>query len=137
MDGSVLANASLRRTKAVNRWSGLRIMLCLGTVAVVATGASADECGPPSPISVTAVCGQTGFVAGWRVPQDDGIFAELIPDVPLQLVDEHGDVVAETTSDEHGHFLFRPVAAGNYLLRTNGAGWRFGWENSRPRTFKR
>jgi hypothetical protein len=48
---------------------------------------------------------------GWRQPGNESdIFAEIIPDLPLELINAGGAVVVSTKSDAKGQFLFKPVA---------------------------
>jgi hypothetical protein len=88
----------------------------------------ADECGPPPRLQVEAVCGQTLFGAGWRQPgHESDIFAEIIPGFALQILDAHGVVVAETKSGGEGLFMFKPVAAGDYVLHAAEPGFILHW----------
>ena len=59
----------------------------------------------------------------WEDYDNDGI-AEVgepgLVDVLVQLLDESGEVIAETTTDLEGHYLFTNLPAGEYRVRVPG-----------------
>jgi hypothetical protein len=100
-------------------WMAAVGLLAIGISSDV--GLHADECGPPPTISIDAVCGQTVVLSGWKERgRKVDIFAEIVPEVSLQLIDTSGAVVAEVKSDPEGRFDFSPVAAGTYRLHSAG-----------------
>jgi hypothetical protein len=90
------------------------LLLC-----VLAANPRADECGPKQPIKVTAVCGRTVLGVGWMKPELAWSYARSLPDVPLELTDRQGRVIASTTADAEGRFAFKDVRKGSYLLQTS------------------
>jgi hypothetical protein len=68
-------------------------------------------------------------MTGWKQPGGySNAFAEVISQLPLQLIDSHDLIVAEVTSDSRGYFTFPPIAAGRYELRaksSNDVDWYF------------
>src|SRR5699024_6993178 len=42
---------------------------------------------------------------------------DVLPGVTVELLDEAGDVVATTTTDTHGRYLFDGLGAGTYQVR--------------------
>jgi hypothetical protein len=115
------------------RQSGL-----LFTIAFCATSMmQANDCiDVAEPIRVEAVCGQTLQGVGWREPgEDSDIFARIIPNSSLELVDSRsGVVLAESKSDAEGRFAFRSMPAGAYVLRTGRTFWQFSWPISVTRS---
>ena len=108
------------------------LSVALGALLLIEVCASAnlhaDECGPPPRVQVEAICGQTLFGVGWRQPgYESDIFAEIIPSFALQLLDAHGVVAAETNSNARGLFMFKPVAAGDYVLHATEPGFTLSW----------
>jgi len=74
---------------------------------------------------------------GWRQPGNESdIFAEIIPDLPLELINAGGAVVVSTKSDAKGQFLFKPVAAGDYVLQTTERGFTLRWPINVTRPFQ-
>lgn len=61
----------------------------------------------------------TGTVAGTVCGRAAGL---PLPDVTVALVDPAGTVVANTTTDELGHYELRDLPAGEYTLVATGAG---------------
>jgi len=100
-------------------------MLSAALTIGVGTNANlhADECGPPPPLEVDGVCGQTLMVMGWQ--ELDGVFAAVVPDVTLRLIDTKRRVVAEVRSDARGEFRFKQVVPGTYRL--DASGYSFDW----------
>jgi len=103
--------------------------LLIGVLAfgIGLTPVRADDCGPPMPVSVTAVCGQTLLLTGWRRPYLSEAFAEEIPTVSLQLLDSGGSVIAAVMSDARGYFAFPRVSAGQCTLHADDQLWYFNW----------
>ncbi len=107
-----------------NRTTVLALMLALGAVTL-----RADVCGRPKPMKVSAVCGQTAILVGWLKPEPGYWLAEIFPDVPLELVDHTGVVIARTVSDSRGQFGFGKVSKGQYVLRAaKDADLAFTWQ---------
>lgn len=46
-----------------------------------------------------------------------------IPNAGIKLVDGQGDVLAEVTTDDQGHFILGDIPNGNYLLVVSAAGY--------------
>jgi hypothetical protein len=120
-----------------------RVLLGIASGLLLTAGAPllavlrADTCGPPPVVEVEAVCGQTLFGVGWRQPGNESdIFAEIIPDLPLELINARGAVVVSTKSDAKGQFLFRPVAAGDYVPQTTEPGFTLSWPIKVTRPFQ-
>jgi hypothetical protein len=106
-----------------NRTPILTLMLALSAVTL-----RADECYGPKPMKVNAVCGRTAIIAGWIKQEPAYWLAEIFPDVPMELVDDAGVVVAKTMSDSRGRFEFGKVSKGKYVLRAPAeAGLAFRW----------
>jgi hypothetical protein len=102
----------------------LALMLAFGAMTV-----RADVCDSPKPIKVGAVCGRTAFIVGWLKPEPAYWLAEILPDVPLELVDHAGIVIAKTVSDSRGQFSFERVSKGHYVLRASkDAHLAFRWQ---------
>ena len=101
------------------------------------TGLRADSCGPPPPVRVEAVCGQTLWLQGWRDRgAEPDTFAEIVSNMSLQLLDSDRRVVAETTAGKDGKFTFRAVRKGRYDLfaEDHKAGFHFVWPIEVTRT---
>ena len=99
----------------------------LSAVLTIGVGTTAnlhtDECYPPPPLEVDGVCGQTLIVIGWR--ESDGVYAQIVPDVKMQLLDAKRRVVAEIKSDARGEFRFKSVVPGAYSVHADE--FSFGW----------
>jgi hypothetical protein len=106
----------------------LTISLAL-TLAFGAVTLRADTCDSPKPIKVDAVCGRTAFIVGWLKPEPAYWQAKILPDIPLELVDHTGVVIAKTVSDSQGQFSFGRVSKGHYVLRAaENADGAFMWQ---------
>ena len=89
----------------------------LAMIAAAAASPLADECGPPEPIQVSAVCGQTLLMVGWKsMPEGQPYsYAQVFSRQRVQLWRDERKI-AETTSDNDGKFAFPPLAKGSYEL---------------------
>jgi len=81
-------------------------------LSVCAAKLHADECGPKQPIKVTAVCGDTVLGVGWMKPEAAWAYARSWPDMPLELADRSGRVIASTMSGAEGRFAFKRAGDG-------------------------